>query len=202
MDSCDGRQGGEFFRELRIDLHRARAERIEPRVDSEVHLRQPCEVPHHVVVREVGDRQSLAPQFRWHEIGEVQRDVWGGAFLHEERFVPVGLSEAHLIASRAATNFATASGVCRPVVANRAASCNSGSWRVSGNPPWMPLSRRVRWTSAYPFLWRTTNSLKWAPRKIGAVKPGILSIAAARSLARRMLSAATRRNPFAPSTDR
>src|SRR5947208_15838510 len=97
------------------------------------------EVPHHVVVREVRDGQALPPQFRGHEVREVQREVGTGAFLHEERFVPVGLSEAHLTASKAATNFATASGVWRPVVAQSAASCISGSCRVSGNPPCMPF---------------------------------------------------------------
>ena len=39
MDPRDGREGGELFRELRVELHRARSERIESRVDSEVHLR-------------------------------------------------------------------------------------------------------------------------------------------------------------------
>src|SRR5207237_9228775 len=39
MDPRDSREGGELFRELRVELHRARSERIESRVDSEVHLR-------------------------------------------------------------------------------------------------------------------------------------------------------------------
>ncbi len=38
MDPRDGREGREFFCELRIEFHRARSERIEARVDSEVHL--------------------------------------------------------------------------------------------------------------------------------------------------------------------
>jgi len=67
--------GGEFLRELWIEFHRARAERIETRVDSEVHLREPGEVPYHVVVGQIRDRQALPPQFRRHEVREIERDI-------------------------------------------------------------------------------------------------------------------------------
>src|SRR2546421_10735692 len=90
---------------------------MNPRVTPKVPVWGGGKAPHPAVARGVGGGRPLPPQFRGHEIGEVQREVGSGAFLDEERLVPIGLSEAHPTASKAASNFATASGVWRPVVA-------------------------------------------------------------------------------------
>src|SRR3989475_7052009 len=160
MDPGDRRKRRELLREFRVEFHCARSERVEPRVDSEVHLRKAREVPDDIMLREIRDREVLAPNLRGDEVREVDVRIGGGSLLHEERLVPVGLAEVHRSASRAPSRRPIASGVWRPGVANRAASLSSGSWRVSGNPPWIPFSRRARWTAADPFFLRTTNSLK------------------------------------------
>src|SRR2546428_11900717 len=119
---------------------------MEPGGHRKVHLRGPREVPSDVGRGEVWVGALVPPNLRGDEIRQVDRDVRGGSFLHQKRLVPVGLSEVHRNASNAPSRRCTASGVCRPVVAKSAASLSSGSCRVSGRPPWMPLSRSARWT--------------------------------------------------------
>src|SRR2546429_9572530 len=85
MDPRDRREGGELLRELRVELHRARSERIESRVDSEVHLGEPREVPHNIEFGAVRDRESLASEFRGDEVRDVDRHVRSRALLPKER---------------------------------------------------------------------------------------------------------------------
>src|SRR3989454_4470599 len=127
MDPGDRRKGRELLREFRVEFHCARSERVEPRVDSEVHLRKAREVPDDIMLREIRDREVLAPNLRGDEVREVDVRVGGGSLLHEERLVPRGLAASHRSASRAPSRRPIASGVWRPVVANTAASLSSGS---------------------------------------------------------------------------
>ncbi len=109
MDARDGREGREFFRELRVELHRARAERVEARVDPEVHLREPREMPHDLVFGEVRNPETVPAELRRHQVREVDRLVRRGSLLEEERLVPIGLAEAHATASRARSRRFTSS---------------------------------------------------------------------------------------------
>src|SRR6266545_1044810 len=147
MDSRDGREGRELLCELRIEFHRARAERVEARVDPEIHLREPRVVSHDLVFGEVRNSETVPTEPRRHQVREVDRLVRRGSLLQEERLVPIGLPEAHATASRARSRRFTSSAFWRSVVANSAASLSSGSCRASGMPPWTPRVRRPRWTA-------------------------------------------------------
>src|SRR3989442_10206115 len=120
MDPRDGRKGRELLREFRVEFHRARSERIEPRVDSEVHLREPCEMPDDIMLREIRDRELLPPDLRGDEVREVDVRVGGRSLLHEERLGPVGLAGVYPNGSKAPSTRPTAPRGVAPPGANQA----------------------------------------------------------------------------------
>src|SRR3989442_14328093 len=61
MDPGDRRKRRELLREFRVEFHCARSERVEPRVDSEVHLRKAREVPDETMPGDIRARGGLAP---------------------------------------------------------------------------------------------------------------------------------------------
>src|SRR3989454_2401113 len=96
------REAGELLRELRIELHRARAERVETGVDPEVHLTQSRVMADDVVLRNLREGETLPPQGD----GDVEQirvgTVLGSHPLAQQRLVVAGLPESQWIPSKAA----------------------------------------------------------------------------------------------------
>ncbi len=148
MDPRHCRQSGELLGVLRVELHRAGTEGVEPAVDPEGHLREAGVVAHHVVFGHVRDRKALPTEGRRDEPLQVDGTVLPGPLLEEKGLVVVRLTERHASSSRAARRRAWASTPCRSVVAKRATSASSGKYRFNASPPWIPRARRPLWISS------------------------------------------------------
>src|SRR5260370_24568389 len=105
------RQPGDLLIDLRIVLHGAGAERIEPRIDAEVSLRQSQKVAHHVELGEFwqvavrGELGGWQGSFRYVGIWQVD----AAASLHAqliERRDDRGLRSDLVCSHRARTSFA------------------------------------------------------------------------------------------------
>ena len=67
--SREAGHGGDGVVDLRVELHRAGAERVHVRVDRPVELREAREVAHDVELRQLGQPQLVAQQFRRDGVG-------------------------------------------------------------------------------------------------------------------------------------
>src|SRR5205814_7083507 len=81
VQSAEPRHGRDVFGELRVVLHRARAEWIETEVDAVVTLRQACVVADEIPLGHLGQRRRLLTRELFGDrVGRRRRDVerWHG----------------------------------------------------------------------------------------------------------------------------
>ena len=160
---------GDGVVDLRVELHRAGAERVHVRVDRPVELREPRVVAHDVELRQLGQAEVVAQQLRRDGVGR-RRDVGRGqrrrpmrpgreSSRRAVRFDRVVGDGHRALRSRRAPRRGRRSrrGCSSP---SRRGACGCAMQSLTSRPPMMPRSSSARLISATGFGVRTTNSWK------------------------------------------
>ena len=179
----EARQSGGPLVELRVELHRARAQRVEPGVDREVELGQVDVVPDDIRLVHLGQgRRRDAPGLvrqPGQGVGRRMRDLATAssrAAALEDRRLQARAGDAHRTATgsagmpasssaSAAANRAISSDVVTSVAQTSRPSTSvgsSGSAVARTSPASTPRRSRRAWTAAASGT-RTANSLRYGP---------------------------------------